>query len=77
MFSFILECSLGNYGYNCNQSCEGCLSDACQRTHGHCIDQSGCKPGWHYGQPGQGKCNIGIITILQLVVMHNKVTCHF
>ena len=73
----ILECSLGNYGYNCDQSCDGCLSDSCESKHGFCINQSGCKPGWQYGQPGKYKCDIGKITILQLVVMHSKVTCYF
>ena len=61
--SFILECSVGNYGYNCNQSCDGCLSDSCKMTHGYCLDQSGCKPGWLNVQSGQQKCDIGNVVL--------------
>jgi hypothetical protein len=56
--SFFIECSLGYYGHNCNESCHGCLSDACDKEFGVCTDTSGCKPGW---QPGQEKCDLGIV----------------
>ena len=56
--SFFIECSLGYYGYNCSESCDGCLSDACDKEFGFCTDTSGCKPGW---QPGQEKCDLGIV----------------
>lgn len=56
----IIECSPGRYGYNCNQACDGCLSDSCDKEHGVCANTSGCKPGWQIGQP---KCDIGIGTI--------------
>jgi hypothetical protein len=55
--SFIIECSPGYYGYNCNESCDGCISDSCDRENGTCIDTSGCKPGWQYGYQ---KCDEGI-----------------
>ena len=42
----ILECSLGNYGYNCNRSCDGCLSNSCNKEYGECTNTTGCKPGW-------------------------------
>ena len=58
--SFNIECSIDNYGYNYNQSCDGCLSDSCQTTHGYCLDQSGCKPGW---RSGQQKCDIGNVVL--------------
>ena len=58
---FIVECSLGYYGYNCNQSCDGCLSDSCDKENGVCTDTAGCKPGWQYGQL---KCDKGMKTIL-------------
>ena len=57
-YYFILECSLGYYGYNCSISCDGCLSDSCDSEYGICADTSGCKPGW---QPWQPKCDIGIL----------------
>ena len=57
--SFFLECSLGRFGYNCNQSCDGCLSDTCDKENGVCTDTTRCKPGWQYGQPL--KCDKGIL----------------
>ena len=54
--SLFIECNYGFYGQNCNQSCDGCLSDSCDREHGVCTDTTGCKPGW---QPGL-KCDKGI-----------------
>ena len=56
--SFFIECNRGRYGYNCNQSCDGCLSDSCEKELGVCTDTSGCKPGWQHGQP---KCDKGIL----------------
>jgi hypothetical protein len=70
----MIECSLGNYGYNCNQSCDGCLSDSCESKHGYCINQTGCKPGRQYEQPGQRMCDKGIISLPNLVTMHNNGT---
>jgi hypothetical protein len=58
---FIVECSLGYYGYNCNQSCDGCLSDSCDKENGVCTDTDGCKPEWQYGQL---KCDKGMKIIL-------------
>jgi hypothetical protein len=55
---FILECMVGYYGYNCNISCDGCLSDSCDSEYGICTNVSGCKPGW---QPRQPKCDLGIL----------------
>ena len=57
-YCFILECMVGYYGYKCNISCDGCLSDSCDSEYGICTDVSGCKPGW---QPRQAKCDIGIL----------------
>jgi len=63
---FIAECSLGNYGFNCIESCYGCLSDSCDTEYGVCENTTGCKPGWQHGQPGQQKCDIGIKRIFYL-----------
>ena len=52
---YVVVCSDGSYGYNCNQSCDGCLSDSCDKEHGVCTDTSGCKPGWQHGQT---KCDL-------------------
>ena len=58
--SFIIECRVGSYGYNCNQSCYGCLSDSCDTEYGVCGNTTGCKPGWQYVQSWQQKCDIGM-----------------
>ena len=73
LWSFIIECSPGHYGYNCNESCDGCLSDSCGKEHGVCTNTSGCKPGWRHEQPG--KCDEGMNTIYYVFMcMHNKGT---
>ena len=72
-WSFIIECSLGNYGYNCNQACDGCLSDSCDNEHGVCTDKSRCKPGRQHVDPW--KCDIGMSTIYYVFIcMHSKGT---
>ena len=53
-----IECSLGRYGFNCNKSCDGCLSEACDKETGTCNNASGCKPGWKHDHP---KCDKGIL----------------
>jgi hypothetical protein len=37
---FTLECMVGYYGYNCNISCDGCLSDSCDSDDGICTNVS-------------------------------------
>lgn len=61
MWFFCIECSLGYYGFNCNQSCDGCLSNSCDKEHGVCTKKSGCKPGRQHVQPW--KCDKGMSTI--------------
>jgi hypothetical protein len=46
--SFCIECSHGRYDFSCNKSCDGCLSDDCDKKYGVCTDTSECKPGWQY-----------------------------
>ena len=57
----IIECSLGYYGNNCNQSCDGCLSDSCDKEDGYCTNKTGCKPGWKFENP---KCDKGMTKVL-------------
>ena len=72
-WSFAIECSLGNYGYNCNQSCDGCLSDSCDNEDGVCTSKIGCKPGRKHVDPW--KCDIGMTTIYYVFIcMHSKGT---
>ena len=56
--SYCIECILGRYGFNCDKTCDGCLSDACDKENGTCNNTSGCKPGWRHGHP---KCYQGIL----------------
>ena len=58
--SYCIECSFGYYGFNCNQACNGCLADACDKEYDSCRDTSGCKSGWQYGHH---KCDKGILHI--------------
>ena len=69
---FIIECSFGNYGYDCNQSCDGCLSNSCDKKQGVCTDTTGCKPGWRYIQSVQQMCDIGMLR--KCFIMHKKGT---
>ena len=71
-FSYFIECSLGNYGYNCNQSCDGCLSNSCKKENGVCT--SGCKPGRQLGL--LMKCDKGTkpICYLSHLFLHRKET---
>ena len=60
-FLIIIACSFGNYGFNCDKSCDGCLSDSCDNEFGYCTNTSGCKHGrLPGGQHGRLECNIGI-----------------
>jgi hypothetical protein len=70
---FIIECSVGTYGYNCNQSCDGCLSDSCQNQYGYCLYQSGCKPGWQYATSTQNKCDIGMLRRVLLYIRMEQI----
>ena len=64
---------VGYYGYNCNISCDGCLSNACDSEYGICTDVSGCKPGW---LPKQPKCDLGIL-MKNNFLFYQKVTDKF
>ena len=65
-WSFIIECSLGSYGYNCNQLCDGCLSDSCDNKNGVCTNTTGCTPGRQHVDPW--KCDIGMNTIYYVCI---------
>jgi len=69
IYETISECSVGTYGFNCEDSCEGCLLDTCDKRNGTCTDQSGCKPGWQSKLP---MCDLGNWNsfFLDLLLLH-------
>jgi hypothetical protein len=73
--SFIIECSVGNYGYNCNQSCDGCLSNSCDEKQCVCTNTTGCKPGWQYVQSEQQKCDIGMLRKCFIIYKKGTINC--
>jgi hypothetical protein len=52
-------CSKGHFGNNCNETCDGCISELCNSSDGVCDIEDMCKVGW-YGV----KCDKGICIIL-------------
>ena len=71
----IIECSHGYYGYNCNESCDGCLLDSCVRENGVCTDTSGCKPRRQLGQ--MKKCGKDINAMFYMFFIQDEVTYQF
>jgi hypothetical protein len=49
----LLECSRGQYGFNCKKTCSNCKDQTCSPVTGVCND--GCIAGWK-----SDKCNQGI-----------------
>jgi hypothetical protein len=37
----------GHFGNNCNDTCDGCISELCNRSDGVCDIKDQCKAGWH------------------------------
>jgi hypothetical protein len=73
--SSIIECSHGYYGYNCSESCDGCLLDSCERENGVCTDTSGCKPRRQLGQ--MKKCGKDINAMFYMFFIQDEVTYQF
>ena len=60
---------------HCEESCNGCLLDSCERENGVCTDTNGCKPGRKLGQ--LMKCDIGMQIIFYFCLIYIKVTYGF
>jgi hypothetical protein len=54
----LTACSKGHFGKNCNHTCDGCISELCNRFDGECIIQDVCKAGWHGVKCDKGTCII-------------------
>lgn len=49
------ECSSGQFGKNCSEFCQGCISQMCDHVTGLCDNSTACKPGYVYDK----YCNTG------------------
>ena len=60
-YTYILlkACSKGHFGNNCNETCDGCISELFNSSDGVCDIEDMCKAEW-YGV----KCDKGICIIL-------------
>ena len=59
MFYILLKaCSKGHFGTNCNDTCDGCISELCNSSDGVCDIQDLCKAGWHGVKCDKGTCII-------------------
>jgi hypothetical protein len=47
-----------HFGNNCNDTCDGCISELCSRFDGVCDIQDQCKTGWHGVKCDKGTCII-------------------
>lgn len=47
---FVVECKDGKFGWNCSQTCNGCIRNDCNHINGVCKNDSICKPGFMYGK---------------------------
>ena len=51
---FFSACGKGKYGMNCNNFCNNCLSEKCDRVDGLCTIKDECKPGYLGSRCDQG-----------------------
>jgi hypothetical protein len=49
-------CSKGHFGNNCNETCDGCISELCNSSDGVCDSEDICKAGWYGLKCDKGKC---------------------
>ena len=49
-------CSKGHFGNNCNETCDGCISELCNSSDGVCDIEDICKAGWYGLKCDKGKC---------------------
>jgi hypothetical protein len=49
-------CSKGHFGNNCNETCDGCISELCNSSDGVCDIEDICKAGWNGLKCDKGKC---------------------
>lgn len=50
LFLSVSECNIGYFGWNCSETCTGCIADECNHINGICKNDSVCKTGYKYGK---------------------------
>ena len=58
VYILLTACSKGHFGNNCNDTCDGCISELCNRSDGVCDIKDQCKAGWHDVKCDNGTCII-------------------
>jgi hypothetical protein len=58
LYILLTACSKGHFGNNCNDTCDECISELCNRFNGICDIQDQCKTGWHGVKCDKGTCII-------------------
>jgi hypothetical protein len=53
---FVKACNKGHFGNNCNETCDGCISELCNSYDGVCDIEDMCKAGWYGLKCDKGKC---------------------
>ncbi|CAC5417485.1 unnamed protein product [Mytilus coruscus] len=53
------KCPRGQFGRNCSEFCEGCISRTCDPNNGLCDKKTACNPGYVYGKYCNITCNNG------------------
>ncbi|VDI60957.1 Hypothetical predicted protein [Mytilus galloprovincialis] len=52
------ECPTGQFGKNCSEFCEGCLSRMCSNVDGLCENTTACNPGYIYEEYCNKTCDM-------------------
>lgn len=60
---FFSECPTGQFGKNCSEFCEGCLSRMCSNVDGLCENTTACNPGYIYEE----YCNKSMYSLCILI----------
>ena len=57
-YILLTACSKGHFGNNCNHTCDGCISELCNRFDGVCDIKDQCKAGLDGVKCDKGTCII-------------------
>ncbi|VDH94610.1 Hypothetical predicted protein [Mytilus galloprovincialis] len=57
IITIISGCDKGKFGRNCNDSCDGCISNSCDVIDGLCVNTTGCEPGYYFEEYCNNICD--------------------